>query len=428
MRLLRFGGTFALCVLLLGCRAAAAAEDWKTPLPDKTTPSHQVVQMRLADEGNASATLGYGNCQWLAPLKAPPEKLLEEPEYKSDKPIYYAAHFGNGKNTVFTLVLDESKGPGKGYDTIYIDGNGDRRIDAAKEQFSIHIGDPAHSDSIRVRFQVTSGSVTAPYGVSLSAFKYSDAKSVVPSIHANLRDSSYYVGEAVFEANKCKIAVADLNCNGTFNDVEQDIFRGDRLFIDLNGKGGFKDGHGQQQDSFPYGGFTRIAGQWYSIVVSADGGRVEITKARPPLGKIAAPRQIAAARLNSATQPLDLEFGDGSASAVAGTYRVHRLSLLAERESPGGWTLSANFAGREPEVTIREGETTRLHAGLPLKVEPQVAADEDRTLRIGLRITGAGGEIYHWSPKERGSEASKAGYRILDPAGKEVASADFEFG
>ena len=70
----------------------------------------------------------------------------------------------------------------------------------------------------------------------------------------------------------------------------------------------------------------------------------------------------------------------------------------------------------------------QLKAGLPLKVEPQVAGDEERSLRIGLRITGAGGEIYHWSPKDRSSSGSKAGFEILDSTGKQIAAGDFEFG
>jgi len=99
---------------------------------------------------------------------------------------------------------------------------------------------------------------------------------------------------------------------------------------------------------------------------------------------------------------------------------------LAEGERPGGWTLSGTFGGKEPELTVREGQTARLAVGLPLTVEPQVTIDEDRTLRISLRITGAGGESYRWSPRDRSS--SKAGFEIVDSSGKQIASGDFEYG
>jgi hypothetical protein len=102
------------------------------------------------------------------------------------------------------------------------------------------------------------------------------------------------------------------------------------------------------------------------------------------------------------------------------------VRLLAAGERPDGWTLQGSFGGREPELTVLEGQTTRLEAGLPLKVEPEVVVDEERTLRISLRISGAAGETYRWSPR-RGS-SSRARFEILDPSGESVAAGQFEYG
>jgi hypothetical protein len=379
------------------------------------SPLRQVVKMRLAGQDGAASKLGCANSQWLEPRDVPQEKLLQEPKYKSNKPIYYTARYGDGKDSVYSFVLDESNGPGKGYDTIYVDANNDNRIDAEKERFQVRVGDLSQAGPIRIRIQVASGGVTAPYCVSLSAFDYCDVKFPIPGIHITLRDSSYYLGQAVFGAETRKIAIADLNGNGLFNDVEPEPFQGDRVFVAL-------DQDGQFFQSYPYGRFTRIAGQWYSIAASPDGSRVEITAAKPPLGKIEPPAQIVGARLNSPTQPLDLDFQDGAEQAVAGTYRLHSVQLLAE----SGWAMPGSFPEGEPELTVREGQTVRLVAGLPLKVEPQVVSDEDRTLRISLRIVGAAGETYRWSPR-RGSP-TKAGFEIFDSSGKRIASGGFEYG
>jgi hypothetical protein len=426
MTLSRFRDAVLVCVIIMILPNIALSDD-ATPATTADTPASQIVQMKLVDKDDAGRDLGYGNCQWLAPRDAPKEKLFLEPKFKSNKPIYYAATFGDSKDSIFSFVLDESEGTGKGYDTIYVDADNDNRIDEEKERYKITIGNPAHSDKNRIRLQVTSGGVTAPYGVSLSAFQYSDEKYIIPSIHVNLRDSSYYVGEAKFKGKTYKIAIADLNSNGLFDDVEQGIFKGERFFIDFDGNGQFSDGR-KTHESFPYGKFTRIDGQWYSIVASPDGGRVEIKTAKPPLGKIEAPAGITAARLDSPTQPLDLEFQNGTEKAVAGTYRISSVSISADSQEVGsrGWTISASFADKKPEFTIREDQTVRLEAGLPLKVEPQVIADEDRTLRISLRITGAGGEIYRWSP--RPGTMSKAGFAIIDSSDKEIESEEFEFG
>jgi hypothetical protein len=403
-----------LWITALISQAAAFAGD-PTPAKIAQAPPRQFVKMRLAGQEGAARKLGCENCQWLEPRDVPQKKLLQEPKYKSNKPIYYAARYGDGKDSVYSLVLDESNGPGKGYDTIYVDANNDNRIDAETERFQLRVGDSPQAGSIRIPLQVTSGGVTAPYHVSLSAFEHCDAKFPIPGIHITLRDSSYYVGEAVFGAEIRKIAVADLNGNGLFNDVEPEPFQGDRFFVAL-------DRDGQFYQSFPYGGFTRVAGQWYSIVASPDGSRVEITVAKPPLGRIESPAQIIGARLNSPTQPLDLELQDGSDQAVAGTYRLHSVQLLAEN----GWAMPGSFPDGEPELTVRAGQTVRLAAGLPLKVQPQVVSDEDRTLRISLRITGAGGESYRWS--QRRGASSQAGFEIFDSSGKQIASGGFEYG
>jgi len=393
------------------------------PRPSETKPQRQVVQMVLKGQEDTGPKLGYGNCQWLYPLETAPEKLLQEPKCQSNKPVYYGARYGDAEDNLFTLVLDERGGPGKGYDVLYADVDNDNRIDPDKERFKVHLSTRSRDDPLRMHLLVTAGGVRAPYYVNFTAFPYSDDKYLVEKIHANLRNSSYYEGQADLLGSRRRIAIADLNSNGRFNDVEPRLFDGDRFFVDLDGESGGKRG---QIESFPYGGYTRIAGTWHSIVAAPDGSRVEITRARPPLGKVQSPPRVCAARLSSPSQPLDLKFTGGADVAVAGEYSVRWVELRAADERPDGRTLSGSFLGRETKLTVREGQTVRLEAGLPLKVQPQVAVDEERTLRISLRISGAGGETYRWSPR-RGS-TSKAGFEILDASGKAIASDEFEYG
>lgn len=397
-----------------------------SPAPLEAEPQRQVVQMELKGQDDTEPKLGYGTCQWLNPLEAPAEEDLQEPEYKSENPIYYAATFGDAEDDVFAFAIDESGGTGKGYNVVYVDGNNDNRLDPAKERFDFSLSSRGNDVPIRIRLLVTAGGVTAPYHVNFSAFPYSDDKYLLEKIHVNLRNSSYYEGEAVLLGRRRKIAIADLDSNGLFNDVELAVFEGDRFFVDLNGKDA-PERHSELVDSFPYGRYTRIEGVWYSIAASLDGSRVEIARVQPPLGKIEVPSRITEARLSSPTQPLDMKFVDGSDDAVVGKYRVRSVRLLAEGEAFDGWALGGSFLGREPELTVAESKSTRLKAGLPLKVEPQILVDEERTLGIRLQITGAGGESYNWSPRPGGS-SSRAGFEILDSSGQEIASGKFEYG
>jgi hypothetical protein len=288
--------------------------------------------------------------------------------------------------------------------------------------------------------RVTAGGNTAPYWVNFSAFPYSDENHPLEKIHANLRNSSYYEGEANLFGKRRKIAIADLNSNGLFNDVEQGVFKGDRFFLDLDGDGEIQS-HRELEESFPYGGHTQILDQWLSIAASPDGSRVEITRANPTLGKVEVPPRISHAELISDTQPLYLEFMAGEDQAVTGTYSVQSVRLIGS----GAWRLPGTFPENPPSVTVREGQTTRLVLGEPLTVEAEaVEKDDQGNLDFCLAITGVGGERYRWTkPRSEppsdglfqsilgflsGSYGGRPGFEIVGMDGKIITSQKFEYG
>jgi hypothetical protein len=358
----------------------------------------------------------------------------------SEKPVYYAAVYGDAEDNTHTMVIDESEGAGEGYDVVYVDADNDNRLDETRERFEFPLGTTRHTDPLRIRLLVAAGGARVPYYVNFSAFPYTDDNHSVENIHANLRNSSYYEGEADLFGERRKIAISDLDSNGLFHDAEQGLFDGDRFFVDLDGDGETRS-HGEDEESFPYGRYTRIAGQWFSIVASADGSRVEIACADPPLGKVEVPQRISRASLFSDTQPLYLKFVAGEDSAVAGTYTVHSVALY------GGdrWQLPGAYSENRPTVTIREGETTRLVVGEPLKVEAAaVAKDEEGTIDFSLVITGIGGERYRWRKRPgapprpsltdsilrflSGTSDGRPGFEIVDQDGQVIARQQFEYG
>lgn len=207
------------------------------PRPLESEPQRQVVRMELKGQDDSSPKLGYGNCQWLYPREAAPENVLQEPPYQSKNPVYYAARYGNAKDNVFAFVLDESGGPGGGYNVVYVDVNNDNRIDPEKERYEFRLSTRSRDDPLRISLSVTADGVAAPYFVNFTAFPYSDDKYLIEKIHANLRNSSYYQGEAFSLGERRTIAIADLDSNGLFNDVERGLFDGDRFFVDLDGQG-----------------------------------------------------------------------------------------------------------------------------------------------------------------------------------------------
>lgn len=392
------------------------------------TPPVQDIEMRMIK--STTLDLGYGNCQWLYPLEAPKEKLAAQPSYKSKTPVYYVAKYGDSKDNVFTFVIDESGGTGKGYDTLYVDGNNDNRIDADRERFRFRMSSVSRDDPIRLTIQVRAGGRTMPYRFNFTAFPYSDAKHRTGKIHANLRNSSYRTGEAVFDGKLSKIAIADLNSNGLFNDVEMGLFHGDRVFVDANGNGSFKDDKDAGGSTgFAYAKYTKIGGRWYSITASPDGARLKIATATPPLGTVKAPPVIASAALQSKTQPCSLVFRRGLARGVAGVYQVRFIALKTTDAGGRTWQTRASFPkDARPTVTISENKTTQLKVGgPPFRIEPTISrkADTD-ALEISLRIVGTAGERHDWS--NGNSRGVKPGVEVRDESSRAVVSATFEYG
>src|SRR6266567_8650502 len=60
-----------------------------------------------------------------------PIEAIKLPPLHSKKPLYLTAKLGDGADTAFTFVLDESE-PGAGYDLLYADGSHTRDLTDAK--------------------------------------------------------------------------------------------------------------------------------------------------------------------------------------------------------------------------------------------------------------------------------------------------------
>ena len=392
---------------------------------DDSTEHKQTVTMELYEASDISEMTGYGNCQWLRPLDEPNEILLEQPDYNSKKLYYYAAKYGDADDNIHTIVLDESKGTGTGYNTVYVDLDNNNRIDPNNEKFSFQLGTTRKTIPVRIKLTVTSGGKKIPYYFSFSAFPYTNEKNPGNKVHANARNSSIFVGKAVFGGRQYKIAIADLNSNGLFNDIEKGIFRGDRFFVDLDGNGKFKHPSFYPspgvEEGFPYGKYTRIDGKWYSIKATPDGTTIQITPAKPQFGTVLAQKNIETVDLYSDIQSQRLRFSEGSAEAITGTYDLAVIQL-----SKLNWTCRGTFRSDRPQVTIVQGVETRIDDVFPLRVsiEPTAKSPSD-VVQLKPTITGANGGSYNCP---RSNTRPVGSFEVHDLKGQVITSEKFEYG
>lgn len=391
-----------------------------------SAPQKQTVTMELHEAPNIPDMTGYGSCQWLYPLDEPNETLLEQPDYNSEKLYYYAAKYGDADDNIHTIVIDESKGTGTGYNTVYVDLDNNNRIDLNNEKFSFQLGSTRTTIPIRIKLTVTAGGKKIPYYFNFTAFPYTNEKNPGNKIHANARNSSIFVGKANFGNSQYKIAIADLNSNGLFNDVEQGIFRGDRFFVDLDGDGKFQHSSrsSKPEEGFPYSRYTHIDGKWYSVEATPDGTTIQITPAQPQFGTVLAQKGIATVDLYSEIQSQRLNFSEGSAEAITGTYDLAVIQLLTE--SIGTWMCRGTFRSDRPQVTIESGVETRIDDVFPLRVsiEPTAKSESD-VVQLKPKITGANGGSYR-CPRGRGRPVGS--FEIHSLKGKVITSEKFEYG
>ncbi len=396
------------------------------PGQSQVVAEKQTVKMEPYSSPDVSSKTGYGNCQWFHPLDEPNETLLSEPDYASEKQVYYAAEYGDAPDNIHTLVIDESEGTGKGYDTLYVDIDNDNRLDPDSEKFSFQLGTTRSTVPVRITLTVTAGGEKIPYSFNFSAFPYTD-KSEVEKIHSNARNSTIFIGEATFGGKPCKIAIADLDSNGLFNNVEKGIFRGDRFFVDLSGNDEFRDareGEGPKE-GFPYSQYAQIDGQWYSVEASPSGKTVQISPAEPELTTMTAQEEITKVTLFSDTQAQSLLFSDGSAEAITGTYELAGVELSITDANERKWMCRGSFRTDRPEVTIAAGVETRIADILPLQVAIEPSGEcPSSTITLKPAIKGADGGSYRCPYTNRPA----GGFEIQDLQGQVVHSGAFEYG
>jgi len=419
----------SLAANILSCVCVAWVLAGGVPAQAGTAADPQTVQLTPFHGPNVTRLTGYGNCQWLYPLHEPSEKLMSEPDYQSERRVYYAARYGDAQDNVFTLVIDESRGTGTGFNTVYADLNNDNQIKPKSEMFGFQLGTTRGAEPMRITLSVSAGGKTIPYAFEFTAFPYKDRDDPTERIHANCRNSTIMMGEAVFGDKRCKVALADLNSNGLFNDYEQDLFRGDRFFADLRAEDS-PPGDSEHMESFPYALYARIDGKWYTVEASPDGGTVQIRSAEPTFGTVRALANVKSVGLSSPKQFQRLEFKDGQAEALTGTYEVRNIALEIVDSDGVRWTTNGRYRQGGPQVVVETSQETTLSGGmLPFAIQVDVRpTGEAGVVELEPRIADGHGGVFSTVRKNSSRYEPPARLAIKDGDGKLIADAALEYG
>lgn len=420
----------SLTANILSCVSIALAVAGGVAAQTQDPDQSQTIHLPPFHGPNVTSMTGFGNCQWLYPLDEPNETLVSEPVYGSTKRVYYAARYGDAKDNTYTFVIDESGGTGTGFNTLYADLNNDNRLDPNGEKFPLALSGLTDKEArnVRIMLSVRAGEKTIPYGFDFKAFRYKDSTNPIEKIHANCRGSSIMVGEAMFGDKRCKVALADLNSNGLFNDCEQDLFRGDRFFVDLSGNGKFDHQPGDEE-SFAYAQYARIGGKWYTVEASCDGGTVQIQPAQPTFGTVKAPAPVKSVGVSSPRQFQRLAFKSNPVEALTGDYQVRNITLEITDEQGRWWTTDGRYRQAGPRLPIEPNQQAALADVLPLTIQVAVLpTSEPDVIDLEPRIMDRYGGIFSTLRQNNGRYEPRACLIIKDAGDNQVVQADLKYG
>lgn len=227
-----------------------------------------------------------------------------------------------------------------------------------------------------------------------------------------------------------KVAVVDATLSGKWNETFSPAKTGpatsDIFAIDLNGNGKFEDAP-EAGEIMPLGKVIQVAGIWYAIEVAADGSAVTFKKYEGDTGTVSVPGANLEMILASENGVCTVTGSASKFTVPSGKYTLAALVLSATDKDGAKWTLMGQPTSDMSTVKVTKGEATALKAGAPLLVKADATrAGQDVT--IGCTILGQGGEKYAAGAFKDGTQLESPKFKIVDEAGKVLATDQFHYG
>lgn len=364
--------------------------------------------------------------------KTPSEKLLKEPNYRSEQPLYLSLPFGNGKDAVITGVFDESMGAGKGVDTLYLDANNNSDLtDDPVLHPKTARGTSLDIEPVKVMVKYAEGKHRALWvKLEIRRSGREGKDGALWSIGCHL--DQHMEGRIPMGRRNILIGIYDcsdrrVGSNGCFND-----YCVDRLRMDINGDGKLD----AKEEEFPLSRLITLDRKiWWKMDVDGGAKHVKVEPCDPKMG-------ILHMHLNPsvAVEAIEgrIEFvsddGYGFTCPFSGNevlpfpesgYRISagRLTLTES----AGKTWMAVF--KMPQsFAIKGGEKTAVRLGGPMELKARVDRwpTTGKNLCVFPGLTGVGGEEYeNVSPA---TTRMRPYVKIVDTEGILVSQGKMDYG
>lgn len=399
-----------------------------------------------------------------------PASVAAEAKAVSKYPLYGTLKLGGKTPVVFRL--DESHGPGAGYDRIIVDwnANGDLRDDFAGKRMGKPDPSGENRDFVFGPIEALTGKRKGPWRPVFYAFgRMYSGRSVEKNEDVGelqLVPGCYLEATVEVSGVKQKIGFLDANCSVQLGDVTRAELRkerdgnswsfdwGDVVLRDRNGSGRF-DIDILSTETDPYCALIYFGPKPYTLELTENLESVRVEPYPGAVGKLdlkttARVDHLLLCRKNPSGkwEVITTDPVEGLCEAPVGTYGLY--SSVVDGRDKGGATISLmSFMEENPTTAgVDANGTARLACGAPLKLRVQARRSGYRsvglldalssppvsnvsTLEFNVDVIGAGGERYSTFRKITPRDESRPDpprFKVLDDEGEVIATGQFEYG
>jgi len=319
------------------------------------------------------------------------------------------------------VVFDPSKSA-----KLYVDAAGTGDLSAAQPltpggpenmgmygPVAITVGGPQGPATVKLRFQVAGNGqlmLVSPCGYMAGEVKLADQTYRVAAV-CNSGDGRY---DKALQWPLSRASQPEFNI----------------LAIDFNQDGRFDPNTLEAGEVMPLARMVKVKDVYYNVTLAPDGSSVRLEKVDPGMGTIDVGSPDVEMMVLSDAGFQRFSGSGGKWQAPAGHYMALQVQLAKTDAQGAKWTLSGSGAGKLENFEVRKGETLAMKLGPPLvtKVEATPVGEGTGTVSIGMALEGQAGERYASGAAKTGAVQSPPQLKILDQAGKVLATGKFQFG
>jgi hypothetical protein len=200
------------------------------------------------------------------------------------------------------------------------------------------------------------------------------------------------------------------------------------LAIDLNQDGRFDPNALEAGEVMPLARMVKVKDVYYNVTLAPDGSSVRLEKADPGMGTIDVGSPEVEMVVLSDAGFQRFSGSGGKWQAPAGRYVALQVQLAKTDAQGAKWTLSALAPGKLESLEVRKGETLAIKLGPPLVTKVEATPAGEGTVSIGMALEGQSGEQYGPGAAKTTAVQSAPALKILDQAGKVLATGTFGLG